>query len=347
MEEVKFVKDKYEFTSASPIMLMNSNDEGYRAEQINLLLHDFTVYGVLLRDLINYPIKERERNVALNIACYIMDNEEIHQNMLEHRYLNINKMAKVTKIKSEYIKKWKDYIIAYWIILSNPDYKFIQNYFKIKLKENLNKEIDVSQKKEKSYRGIVVRLLLHNTVYILTSTGEFKKVKPDSHMAVGSICEGRRERNKYLYKLPISIFLFIAIIIGFNMYSKYKTTSSIIVIETTSNIKLHINDYDRVIYAYSPTDKGKSLILNTNIQNRKVDDVLCEIMEYGYKNRMISLENKVYITVTGKGLEYGELVKTSNYADDNKISVVINNVGVEQKLLKKEKVQKTEGKDKK
>ena len=67
---------------------------------------------------------------------------------------------------------------------------------------------------------------------------------------------------------------------------------------------------------------------------------------------MISHENAVYITVTGTTLTYGELVKTSKYIydtnkknEDNKISVTINNGGVEQKLLSEEKNQKSSQKN--
>lgn len=352
MEEVKFVRDKYEFTSISPIMLMNSKNQENNAELINLLLHDFSLYSILIRDLVNYPLKEKERNIALNIAFYVMENREFHEELLEHKFLNIKKLSRVVRIKPEYIKKWRDYIVAYWIILSNPDYKFIQNYLKIKVKDIVKNSQHVGDKKEKSYRGIIIKQLIHKSVYILTSSGEFKKVRLSEPQIIGDICEGKREFSKYIYKIPISILILISIIIGFNAYSKYTTTRSIIVIETTSNIKLHANAYGRIIYAYSPTDKGKELTAKIDMQNKKIDDAICEIIEYGYKNKMISHENTVYITVTGINLTYGELVKTSKYIsdnnkknEDNKISVIINNGGVEQKLLSEEKKPKSSQKN--
>ena len=345
MEEVKFVRDKYEFTSISPIMLMNSKNQGNNAELINLLLHDFSLYSILIRDLVNYPLKEKERNIALNIAFYIMENREFHDELLENKFINIKKLSRIVRIKPEYLKKWRDYIIAYWIILSNPDYKFIQNYLKIKLKDKIKDNQHLGDKKEKSYRGIIIRHLIHNSVYILTSSGEFKKVRVSESQMPGDICEGKREHSKYLYKIPISIFILFSIIIGVNSYSKYKTTSGIVVIETTSNIKLHVNAYNRVIYAYSPTDKGKQLTESIDMQNKKIDDVICGIMEYAYKNKMISLDNKVYITVTGNDFIYGQLVKTSSYVNEKKISVLINNGGVEQKLLPEGKTKKVSDKN--
>ena len=340
MEEVKFIRDKYEFTSGSSIMLMNNRNDNSRVDLITLLMHDLSLYGILMRDLVNYPLKEKERNLCLNIAYYIIENRDFQDVLLEKRILNIKKLSRATRIKSDYIKKWKDYIISYWIILNNPDYKFIQDYLKIKLNEKLENRIH-DKKNEKLYSGIVLKLLMHNTAYILTSIGEFKKVRLSSDTGVGSICNGKKRYSKNIIKIPFCIFLLISIIISIKIYSKYKTTSSIIVIETTSNIKLHTNTFNRVIYAYSPTDKGKTLISSIEMNNKKVDDVIDEIMEYGFKNKMISQENKLYITVTGQKLIYGELVKTSKFSAENDITVVINNGGVEQNLLLEEKKEET------
>ena len=91
MENIKFMKDKYEFTSASPIILMDSADRDNRNEQINLLIEDLNMYNVFLKDLVNFPLKEKERNIALNIAYYIIENEELRDNLNLSRHLNIPK----------------------------------------------------------------------------------------------------------------------------------------------------------------------------------------------------------------------------------------------------------------
>ncbi len=336
MDEIKFVRDKYEFTSASAVMLMK-NDGSDRIGLIELLLNDFSLYGVLVRDLVNYPLKEKERNLCLNIAYYVMENSEFHQVLLDKRILNIKKLARKTRMKLDYISKWKDYIIAYWVILSNPDYKFIQDYLRIRINDKLHETI---YNKEKLYRGIVIKNVLHNRAYILTSRGEFKKVRLNESVAAGHICEGKKQHSKYLFKIPMCIFLILSLAIAVKTYSKYTTASSIIVIETTSVIKLHANTFDRVIYAYSPTDKGKKLIGSMEMQNKDIDDVVYNILDYGLKNEMVTKDRTIYITVTGQNLVYGQLIKTSKFASDNEIAIIINNGGVEQKLIKEEKKSK-------
>ena len=332
MENIKFKKDKYEFTSISPIILMDSSDMDNRSNQINLLIEDLNIYNVFLKDLVNFPLKERERNIALNIAYYIIENEELKDNLNLTKHLNIPKLSRATKIKSDYIKKWKDYIVAYFIIINNPEYKFIQDYFKIKLKQR-NREARHKIVKQKTYRGIIIKILLHNSACILTSTGEFKKIKLNGEATLGSVGEGKKKIGPAIYRIPISILLLFLIIFGFNIYSKYTTASTIIVVQTTSNIKLHVNIYDRVIYSHSPTEKGKALVSNLDAENRKTDDVILDILEYGLKNEMVSPENTVYITIAGQPLKYGELSKTNKFTIENKIKVVINNSGFQQKLL--------------
>ena len=331
MENIKFMKDKYEFTSASPIILMDSADRDNRNEQINLLIEDLNMYNVFLKDLVNFPLKEKERNIALNIAYYIIENEELRDNLNLSRHLNIPKLSRATKIKSDYIKKWKDYIVAYFIIINNPEYEFIQEYLKIKLKQR-NRETRHNIIKQKTYRGIIIKLLLHNSACILTSTGEFKKIKLKGELTLGAVGEGKKKIGSAIYKIPVCILLLFLMIFGFNIYSKYTTASSIIVVQTTSNIKLHVNIYDRVIYSHSPTEKGKVLVSNLDAENRKIDDVITDILKYGLKNEMVSKENTVYITVAGQPLKYGELSETNKFIIENDIKVVINNSGVQQKL---------------
>lgn len=332
MENIKFEKNKYEFTSVSPIMLMNSYDSEDKSDQIDLFIQDLNIYSVFLKDLVNFPLKDNERNIALNIAYYIIENEQLKDNLILNRALNISKLSRATKIRSDYIKKWKDYIIAYWIILNNPEYKFIQDYLKIKLKGKGHRKN--SNNRQKTYRGIVIKILSRNSGCILTSMGEFKRVKLNTELIVGSIGEGKKKIGSSVYKIPICILFLFLIIFGVNIYSKYTSISTIVLVQTTSNIKLHTNIYDRVIYSYSPTERGKQLVSDINAQNKKLDEAITELLKYGIKNEMVTQENTIYITVTGQPLKYGDLKETNKFIIENKIKVIINNCGVQQKLLK-------------
>jgi hypothetical protein len=330
MENLRFSKDKYIFASTPAMVLIGDSVEDSRNKQIILFLNELSTYNILLKDLVNFPIKENDRNMALNIAYYLIGNDELIRGIHEKKTLPIAKISKLTKVKHDNLNKLRDYIIAYYIILTNSNYRFIQDYLRIKLKED-NKIVSIANKNQQLHKGIVLKSL-KNSAHILTSKGEFLKIKITNKTNVGDICEGREKKTLGNYKIHISILLFILILIGSGITIEYRTTQSIIVIETTSNIKIHVNKFNKVIYAYSPTDKGKELIDNIDILNKNVDEAVVEVFENALDNKMIDLSKKTLITINGQALKYGVLTKTNEFISEKNIPIVINNAGNQQKL---------------
>ena len=339
MENFSFNKDKYVFASIPAISLIGDSIESNRNKKINLFLNELNMYNVLIKDLVNFPLKENDRNIALNIAYYIVENDELANTIIRKQDLSISKLNKLTKIKVTYLEKCRDYIIAYYIILTNPNYKCIQDYFKIKLREDNNIR-SIANGKQKVYKGLVIKSL-NRSAYIVTSTGEFLKVKPQSKISVGEIGEGSKKKTLRNYKIHISILLVILILIGSGIVIEYRTPQSTILIETTSNLIIHVNKFDKVIYATSPTEKGKQLIQQVNILNKDIDEAMAESFEYALNNGMLdinkevpALSKKTLITISGQALKYGKLTKTNKYTSENNIPIVINNAGNQQKLPK-------------
>lgn len=330
MENLSFNKDKYVFASLPSMLLIGDSAEYNRNKQIALFLNELNMYSVLLKDLVNFSLKENDRNIALNIAYYITDNDDLLKTIIRKKDLPISKLSKLTKIKSEQIEKYRDYIIAYYIILTNPDYRLIQEYFRIKLRED-NNVIGISNKKQDLYKGLVIRSL-KKSAYIVTSKGEFMKIKTDSKASIGELSEGRKKKTLRNYRIHISILLFILILIGSGIIIEYRRTQSIVVIETTSNIKININKFNKVIYAYSPTDKGQKLIDNVDILNKDIDEAMAEIFKYALNNEMLDLSKKTLVTINGQAIKYGLLTKTNKIISENNIPIVINNSGNQQKL---------------
>lgn len=337
MENSGFNRNKYVFTSVESMILVGDSAEINRSKQISLFLSELNTYNVLIKDLVNFPLKEIDRNLALNIAYYIYDNEELIKTITQKKDLPFSRLSRLTKIKVEYLEKCRDYIIVYYIILTNPNYRGIQDYFRVKLRENDNIR-SIHNKKQAIHKGVVVRSL-KKSAYILTSMGEFIKIKTDSRVNIGEVAEGKEKKLLKHYKLYISILLFFIIIIGSGIVIEYRRTQSIIVIETSSNIVMRVNKFNKVIYAYSPTEKGDKLIESVNMLNKDIDQAMVETFEYALDNQMLeinkeipSLSKKILITVNGEPLKYGILIKTSKYVYDNNIPLVINNVGNQQKL---------------
>lgn len=343
MENLSFDKHKYVFTSMPSMLLIGDLAEDNRNKQIVLLLNELNAYNVIIGDLVNFPIKENDRNIALNIAYYIIDNEELIKIITQKKNLPIPKLSKLTKIKPNYLEKCKDYILTYYIILTNPNYKSIQDYFRIKLRED-NNVVSISDERQDIYKGIVIKSF-KKSAYIMTSKGKFLRIRTNSKVSIGEICEGKEKKTIKNYKIHISIFLFVLILISSGIVIEYRRTESIVVIGTTSNIKIHVNKFDKVIYAYSPTDKGKELVENVNILNQDIDKAVAEIFEYALDNEMLDLSKKTLVTISGQALKYGALTETNKVISENNIPIVINNAGNQQKLpeyITKEEKSETE-----
>lgn len=336
MEYERFEKNKYAFADIPSMLVVGGNTESNRSRELAGFLRDLEQYKILINDLANCKLKESQRNMALNIAYYISSNEELSRRTRNKKDLPMNKLPKILRLTSTQIEKLRDYILAYYIILSSDRYKWIQEYFKIKLKEkdnkkDINKDKIVVNKATEIYRGIAIKTGTASA-YILTSMGEFIDIKLTERVAAGEICAGKEKSGIKKYKIHIAMFLLLLTFIAGGLYVQYNKTETIVVIKTTSSIKVHINSFDKVIYMYSPTDKGKALISEVNGINQNTDDVILGVFKYAFNNEMATEDTKVLVTATGKALKYGLLSKTNEYIKEKKIPVVINNSGNEHKL---------------
>lgn len=332
MDSLNFNKNKYVFTSVPNITLVSNSSDDIRSKQISLFLEELSSYNIILNDLVNYPLNEEKRNISLNISYHIMENEKISDKLNRKKELPIKELCKSVRMSRDRIEDMKDYIIAYYLILRNPEYKALQDTLKIKLREkNDNVRSITSSKKFTIYKGIAVKSF-KKSAYIITSMGEFIKIKTNMRVKIGQTCDGKECTRLRKYKIHIAIAMLVLIMIGCATVIDYRKTQSIVIVETTSNIKMHLNKYNKVIYAYSPTEKGKLLISSINIENQKIDDALEEVFKYAYENGMLDISKKTLITVSGKSMEYGSLPKTNKFISENRIPIVINNSGNQQKM---------------
>ena len=136
MDSLIFNKNKYVFTSVPNITLVSNSADDNRSKQVSLFLQELSSYNIILKDLIKYPLNEEKRNISLNISYYIMEDEKISEKLDRKRDLPIKELCKSVRMSREKIEDMKDLIVAYYLILRNPDYKVIQDTLKIKLKED-------------------------------------------------------------------------------------------------------------------------------------------------------------------------------------------------------------------
>lgn len=323
----RFDMKKYVFSDIRTKEVVSVKQVKAREKEIELLTRELFLYKVLLKDLLIHLPTHHERNLILNIAYGMIENQEIFDRFQRRRILSINTIVKYTKLSRAFVETWQDYIITYAIILSNPNYKGLQDYLKVELAE------EGEQKKYalgNTYKGIVLASKKSSFI-IMTSDGAFVKVKREKDIHVGGEVEAPEKIGFKHIKYKVAIALVLLIFIGIGVYTQYKKCVSTVIIETSSTIKIEVNKYNNVVYMHSETEKGKKLISKVDGNNEDIDQVIKDSIIYASKNDMIP-QDGVVITITGKALEYGSLEKTGKYIVKNNIKVLVNNAGKKHRL---------------
>ncbi|MGL5351938.1 MAG: anti-sigma factor domain-containing protein [Clostridium sp.] len=299
-----------------------------RENQIKKMQDELLLYNVLIKDLVNDSPSMDIRNQILNIALFIVMDVDCYNEITTNKELQINKIIKTIPIARPFLELWKDYIIAYIVILGNPNYKYIQDY--LRTEESIDilcaKEL-ILEKSKTLFKGMVL-LKSKTKAIILTSKGEFKKVKLSETVYVGEEASGTENKGVKNYKLHISIIslLIISLIAIFGI--KYTTVTKTIVISSTSSIKVEINSFNKVIDSQSPTTKGSEMLELIDIQDKDMDESIYKIFKYVFENGMIPNDD-ILITVSGEMLDLEQLQKTNKFLHDENIKVKLNNSGSE------------------
>lgn len=327
----EFQKNKYRFSSAKPLILVGDDIIEFRNEEINKFLAELMQYKVLLRDLINNNIDYSERNEALNIALYIVGDKELYEEFINSKEIPVDKLYEREYIDKKVISKYREYLIAYILIFGNDDYKYIQDY--VQIVEQSEDEVNTSlikYEKEEGIRGLVIGKNKRNAI-IITSLGEFKKVALIDGIEKGYEIRADEKKSFKDYKLYISIASIFIVVFVLTLVYKYNNIVSTIVVETSSPIRLEINEFNRVLNITSPTEKGNKLIEETKLQDKEMDESICTIIQYADNNEMIK-SSGIVVTITGRELANGSIKKTEKYVYENDINVRFNNSGLEHKI---------------
>lgn len=328
-----FVKDKYRFSSACPLTRIGEDIIEARNEEIEKITLELIEYKVLVRDLLDEDIRYDIRNEILNIALFITEDIELYDKFIETKELPISDIAKATGKLSNYIEKYKLYIITYIIIFGNPSYRYIQEY--VQIVENKPEEIGtelIEFKEEQALRGIIIYKSKRNAI-IITSLGEFKRVKLLEESIKGDEANGVLKKSIKDYKVHISVVLVIMLTLILGITYAYKNIVRTIVVENNSliKIKLEVNVFDRVFDIVSTTNDGNEVVKNIDVIDKEMDTALSILIEYIDKNDMI-LDSGIIITVSGKPIKYGSIEKSEKYIYNNSINTKFNNVGNEHKI---------------
>lgn len=327
----KFHKNKYRFSSIKPLILINDEIIEDRNQQIIMLTSELLKYKILVRDLVKDNVSYSIRNELLNIAMFIINNIELYDKFIKEENIPVDAIHKATKVDLKYINKYKEYIIVYTLILGNPNYKSLQDYIQIveNTEEDLGKDI-IEYEEKMGFDGVVLDNSKKNAI-VMTSLGEFKKLKLKESCFKGEEIKSVEKKSLKDYKLYASIISIFALIFVFSIIYKYNGVVSTVVVETTSQIRLEINGFNRVLHVSSSTEKGKTLIAETSVLDNNIDEAICKIIEYASENEMVK-SSGIVITITGKALKYNSLEETADFVYKKDLKVRLNNAGSEHKL---------------
>ncbi|WP_294188861.1 anti-sigma factor domain-containing protein [uncultured Clostridium sp.] len=326
-----FQYDKYKFSTKSPASLTLDDIVENREEEIIRLKEELLNYKILIKDLIHEEPSYIIRNKILNIAYFIIEDVELFEYLNTTKKFPINRLLKRTPIDKEFYQSWKEYIVTFVVILANPNYKYLQEYLQIEEASEVPSSEEIIQlNKEDEHRGIILSKGINYSI-ILTSKGEFIKVKSKKENRVGEDFISKESFTFKKYKLQISIIVSIVVIIFIVGILQYRSIDKTISIETTSLITLEVNRFDKIIDAYSQTEKGNNLLDKLKVNNTNVDDSIKEILGYANNNDMVP-KTGIVITVTGKPLKYNALEKTEKFIKEKGLQVKLNNSGDEHKV---------------
>lgn len=328
-----FQEYKYKF-STLPVLEVVKDDKFIenRAEEINRLKNELQKYNILIKDLSFDERTYDERNKALNIAYSIIDNEDLFNFVNKHNRFIINQIRKYLDVEKEVLETLKEYIILYFIILSDPTFVYLQQYLNV-VKADEVLAVDEIRELKTEYtiqKGIVVHRGLINDV-ILTSKGEVLKIKKDKEVILGEESSGVEFLNLKKYKLHISILsILVILVLIITVYINNNITNTVI-IETTSTIKIELNSKNNIVNTYSKTEKGNKLINSLNLKGTNIDTALVEILNYAISNEM-SPSSGFIVRVTGTPLSYKDLASVEEFIRKNNLQVKFNNSGDENKV---------------
>lgn len=367
-----FDKNKYKFSTTPNLVEISNNVNEHRKEEILKFEEELFSYNILIKDLFTYVPSENELNLILNIAFFIVGQVEILEYINSHKKIPFNMLSKKVKRHKKKLMEWSDYIIAYTIIFSNPNYKYLQDYLSIEevKEEDKNKNVvSLKERKNRKNKKIIIEKLIiekkdgnENKEEIIeinnnennkedktkTERGIVLKILKNGVLiltSTGRACKVHKEDginigeeiNSELTKRmrdfkPFIIVALIFITVG-AVFFTYKYNTVDRTILINTTSKVKLELNCFNNVIEAYSPTDKGENMIKNLDlNHAKLDNTLEGILKYAKENGMLPDKGVLITVTGEPIKYGALENTRNYVVKNKIDLTINNVGNERSL---------------
>lgn len=104
-----------------------------RAQEIAQFQKELTEYKLKFSDLVeSSPSHADTKNSLLNLAFECIRNEQVLETIKSKKRLPVKEICLLTTANRKFIDKWRRYLLALIIILSNEDYLYLRSYLNIK-----------------------------------------------------------------------------------------------------------------------------------------------------------------------------------------------------------------------
>lgn len=319
------VNKKYSFSHAPKLYMLNDNMQDSRKKDVVSFLAELNDFKLNLKSLTSSCPSIKIRNKILNIVFLILEDSRLTAFIHDKKSIPLKKISQMSGELPDFISKYRNYIILYFILLYPTKHTSLRNFLTIT--ENENIPYDNSQT---SLMGVVLSVS-KNYCIILTSTGAITSVVPTNvehdDIKIGDIVEGVKTKP-LKGKLPLivgfSLVLALSILIASLVYNN---TQSVVVLNISGNLTLRVNSFGKVHEVSGGSSSTRKIVKNVKIDNKSLDQALYNILYYSKNNGIIEEGSSINIYITNKSINFSKLEDTINFLKGNKINTNINNNG--------------------
>lgn len=319
------VNKKYSFSPAPKLYMINDTMQDSRSRDIVSFLAELKSFKLNLKSLVSSCPSLKIRNKVLNIVFLILEDSRLTAFIHDKKSIPLKKISQMSGELPDFISKYRNYIILYFILLYPTRHTSLRNFLTIS--ENDHTPHDNSQT---ALMGVVLSVF-ENFSIILTSTGAIINVIPSNvehnDIKPGAIIEGVRTKplkGKLPFILGISFIIILSILIS---YIVYNDTQSVVVLDISGNLTLRVNRFGRVHESSGGSSSTRKIAKNVDINNKSLDKALFDILSYSKNNGIIDEGSSISIYITNKSINFSKLEDTTNFLKGNKINTNINNNG--------------------
>lgn len=175
-----------------------------------------------------------------------------------------------------------------------------------------------------------------NSAYIMTSNGEFFKIKIDKNKpipVIGSEYTGEVFKNssahisKFKYAIAACLLFFI-LSLGGGAYAYY-TPVSTVTININPSIEFKLNRWNKVVSSHALNSDGEKILAQLETQNKSIDTTLMMVINQAKTDKYINenyinTDKTIVINIVGKEVNLPNL---ENQLSKDNLNVKIDNNG--------------------